>query len=274
MEYQVNIKPKRGLAVLDIQELWKYRELLYFLSWRDIKLRYRQTVIGVAWAILQPFVMMVVFSIVFGGIAKVPSDNIPYPIFAFSGLLLWNIFSNSLNNASQSLISSSNIIQKVYLPRIILPTASIMVTLVDFFFAFIVFMGILIYFQFLPNLIGFLFIIPLVFITLVASLGLGLFLAALNVKYRDVRYALPFFIQIMIFVTPVIYPISIVSEKYKWILALNPMTGVIETFRSLFLGTSNIDWVTLLISTIVSVLMLVFGIWYFLKTEKTFADII
>ncbi len=274
MNHEIIIKPKKGFATVDFKELWRYRELLYFFAWRDIKLRYKQTVIGIGWAILQPFLMMVVFSIIFGSIAKVPSDNIPYPIFSYAGLLFWNIFSNSLNNASQSLVVSSNIIQKVYLPRIILPTASIIVTLADFFFAFLVFAGILIYYQFMPNFLGLVLLLPLLFITIIASMGLGLFLSALNVKYRDVRYALPFFIQLLIFITPVIYPISIVAEKYRWILALNPMTGIIETFKSALLGTTAIDWITLSISVITSLVFLLFGLWYFLKTEKIFADII
>lgn len=274
MNHEIIIKSRKNLAFLDIKELWNYRELLYFLSWRDIKLRYKQTAIGIGWAILQPFLMMVVFSIVFGGIAKLPSDNIPYPIFAYAGLLFWNVFSNSLNNASQSLISSSNIIQKVYLPRIILPAASIIVTLVDFFFAFLVFGGILIYYKFMPNFLGLLLIIPLLFVTFLISLGLGLFLSALNVKYRDVRYALPFFIQLLIFITPVIYPISIVPLKYKWILALNPMTGVVETFKASLLYTTGVDWAIFLVSVFSSFAFLLFGLWYFLKTEKTFADII
>jgi len=274
MDYEVTIKPRKGIAIIDFKELWNYRELLYFLSWRDIKLRYKQTAIGIGWAVLQPFCMMVVFSVVFGGLVNLPSDNIPYPIFAYAGLLFWNMFSNSLSNTSQSLISSSNIIQKVYLPRIILPTASVLVALADFFFAFLVFVGILIYYRFTPDLLGFFMIIPLLCITMVTSLGLGLFLAALNVKYRDVRYALPFFIQLLIFITPVIYPISMVPKKYAWLLALNPMTGVIEAFKSAFLGTAAINWDILLISTVASLVFLAFGIWYFLKTEKTFADII
>jgi len=275
MDYKVVIRPKKGLASIDFKELWHYRELLYFLAWRDIKLRYKQTFLGITWAILQPFLMMVVFSIVFGGIAKISSDNIPYPIFSFAGLLFWNIFSNSLNNASQSMVANANIVQKVYLPRIILPVASVVVTIVDFVFAFLIFGGILIYYRFMPNFFGLLFLIPLLLlITFSASLGLGLFLAALNVKYRDVRYALPFFIQLLIFITPVIYSVSIVPEKYHWLLALNPMTGVIETFKAGFLGTSAINWQILMISVVTSIIFLLFGAWYFLKTEKTFADII
>lgn len=268
------IKPKRGLANLDFKELWRYRELFYFLAWRDIKVRYKQTTIGIAWAILQPFIMMVVFSIVFGKMAKVPSDNIPYPIFVYAGLLLWNIFSNSLGSASQSLIVSASIVQKVYLPRIILPAASIIVTLVDFCFAFLVFGGILAYYKYLPNFEGLLLLPLSLVITVLSSFGLGSFFAALNVRYRDVRYALPFFIQMLIFVTPVIYPVSIVPQTYRWLLSLNPMTGAIESFKAAFLGTMPVDWLGLGISALVSIFLLFFGLWYFLKTEKIFADII
>jgi len=268
------IKPKKGLASLDFKELWSYRELFYFFAWRDIKLRYKQTFFGITWAIMQPFITMVVFSIVFGRLANMPSDDIPYPIFVYAGLLLWNIFSNSLNNASQSLISSANIIQKVYLPKIIIPAASVIVALVDFLFAGLIFGGIIIYYGFMPHFQGLLFLPLLLLITIFASLGLGLFFAAVNVKYRDVRYALPFFIQLLIFVTPVIYPVSIIPKAYQWLLALNPMTGVIETFKAGFLGTGPIDWMILGISVIASVVFLIIGLAYFLKTEKTFADII
>lgn len=274
MEHEIVIKRRQGLSSIDFKELWSYRELLYFLAWRDIKLRYKQTVIGVGWAILQPFLMMVVFSIIFGRIAGVPSDSVPYPIFSFTGLLLWNIFSNSLSNSSQSLISSASIIQKVYLPRILLPTASVIVTLVDFLFAGIIFIGILIYYNFTPNLIGILLIIPMIIFTLISSLGMGFFLSALNVKFRDVRYALPFFIQLLIFMTPVIYPISITPLKYQWIIALNPMTGIIESFRTALLYETPVDWNLLTISVVMGMILFVFGVWYFLRTEKTFADVI
>src|SRR3989344_4756928 len=205
------IKPKKGLDSVDFKELWQYRGLFYFLAWRDVKVRYKQTVFGVGWAVLQPFIMMVVFSIIFGKIAKIPSDSIPYPVFVYTGLLLWNLFSSSLGGVSQSLVGNATIIQKVYVPKLIIAVSSVLVYLVDFFFASLVLMGIMIYYHFLPDLRG-LLILPLVlFITIVSSLGLGLFLAALNVRYRDVRYVLPFFIQLLIFVTPVIYPISIIS---------------------------------------------------------------
>jgi len=224
---EIIIRPKKGFSLLDFKEFWHYRELFYFLTWRDVKLRYKQTVLGIGWAIIQPFLMMVVFSIIFGAIAKVPSDGIPYPIFSYAGLLFWNVFSSSLSNASQSLIANANIIQKVYLPRIILPAASIIVTIVDFFFASLVLAGIMFFYHFMPEFLGIFILIPLLFITFVASLGLGLFLSALNVKYRDVRYILPFFIQLLIYITPVIYPLSIFPQKLQWLLYLNPMTGVI-----------------------------------------------
>lgn len=268
------IKPKKGLAGLNFKEIWSYRELFYFFAWRDIKLRYRQTFFGIAWAVMQPFITMVVFSVVFGKLAEMPSDNIPYPIFVYAGLLLWNIFSNSLNFASQSLIGSANIIQKIYLPKIIIPAASVVVTLVDFLFAGLIFLGIIFYYGFIPHFQGLLLLPILLLITILASLGLGWFFAAVNVRYRDIRYALPFFIQLLIFITPVIYPISIVPNAYKWLLTINPMTGVIETFKAGFLGTMPINWTVLAISAVMSILFFIFGLVYFLKTEKTFADII
>lgn len=271
---KIVIKPKKGLASLDFKELWHYRELFYFFAWRDIKIRYKQTLLGIFWAILQPFVMMIVFSFVFGKMANIPSDNIPYPIFSYTGLLFWNIFSSSLNRTSGSLVVNINIVKKVYLPKIILPASSIVVSLIDFCFASLIFGIILGYYKFLPNFKGLLFLPLALLITVIASLGLGLFLCALNVRYRDVRYALPFFMGIFIFITPVIYPVSIVPKAYQWLLALNPMTGVIETFKAGFLGTTSINWMTLGISTGMAVLFLIFGLWYFLKTEKTFADVI
>jgi len=271
---QIVIKPKKGFAGLDLKELWSYRELFYFFAWRDIKLRYKQTFFGIAWAVMQPFVTMIVFSVVFGRLAEMPSDNIPYPIFVYAGLLLWNVFANSLSNASQSLIGGAEIIKKVYVPKIIIPAASVIVTLTDFFFAALVLGVIIVYFGFIPNLIGLVFLPFLLLITIFSSLGLGWFLAAVNVKYRDVRYALPFFIQLLIFVTPVIYPVSIVPKAYQWILYLNPMTGVIETFKASFLGTTSVNWVSLGISAIASIIFLILGLAYFLKTEKFFADII
>jgi len=222
---------------------------------------------------LQPFLMMVVFSVFFSKVINL-QNGIPYPVFSFAGLLLWNVFSSSLNNTSQSLVQGANIIQKVYLPRIILPASSVIVSLVDFVFAFFVFCLILVFYRFVPNFLG-LAILPFLLLgTIVASLGLGLFLSSINVRYRDVRYILPFFLQMMIFITPVIYPVSSVPQNLQWILALNPMTGIIETFKAVFLGTGAVNYGILSISMLSGLFFFVFGLWYFYKTERNFADLI
>lgn len=270
---EIIVKDKKGFSGIDFLELWHYRELFYFLAWRDIKLRYKQTVFGIGWAVLQPFLMMVVFSVFFSRVINLQNE-VPYPIFSYSGLLLWGVFSSSLNNISHSLVQGSNIIQKVYLPRIILPASSVIVALVDFIFSFLVFLLIIAYYRFIPNFWGFLVLPLCLLITIIASLGLGLFLSSINVRYRDVRYILPFFLQMLIFVTPVIYPVSSVPQKFQWVMALNPMTGIIETFKSVFLRTGAIDIGILSISLISSVFFFIFGLWYFYKTEKNFADLI
>ena len=272
MNKEIVIKQKKGFT-LGLKELWLYRELFYFLAWRDIKVRYKQTVLGILWAVLQPFLTMVVFSIFFGRIAGIATEGIPYPIFAYSGLLFWNYFSSSLGSASGSLVSSQGIIQKIYFPRLILPLSSTIVHLVDFFFAGLVFIGLMFYYHFTPTLIGISLIIPCLLITFLSFAGLGLAFSAINVKYRDVRYALPFFIQLLIFVTPVIYPTSILG-KYQWLWYLNPMSGVIETMRAGLLGVGTINWMLLASSVFLSILLFILGILYFKKTEKFFADII
>lgn len=267
------IRPKKIFSWNDIKEIWQYKELLYFFTWRDLKVRYKQTVIGVLWAIFQPFMTMVVFSIFFGKFAQMPSDGIPYPIFVYVGLLLWQFFSSALSETSNCLISNQAIITKVYFPRLILPISSVATKLVDFAIASSILVGLMAYYNYLPNLMGLLIIPLLLLITFMASVGLGLFLASINVKYRDVRYALPFFIQMLLFVTPVIYPASI-AGKYSWILAMNPMTGVIKAARSAILGGAPINWELLLISGITCFVLLIFGIIYFKKTERYFADIV
>ena len=214
------IRPRKTFSLKDIKELWQYRELLYFFTWRDLKVRYKQTFIGVAWAIFQPFITMVVFSIFFGGLAKIPSDGVPYPIFVYVGLLFWQFFSSALSDTSMTLISNQSIITKVYFPRLILPVSSVITKLVDFFIATLILISLMFYYGYMPHLSGLLILPLLLLITFMASIGLGLFLASINVKYRDVRYALPFFIQILLFLTPVIYPASI-AGKYSFILALN-----------------------------------------------------
>jgi len=267
------IKSKKGLAVLDFKELWSYRELLYFLAWRDIKVRYKQTSIGVVWAVLQPFLTMVIFSIFFGRVAGISSGEIPYPIFVYSGLLFWNYFSNSLSSSSNSLISEQAIIQKVYFPKIIIPLAATIVFLLDFLFASVIFVGLMFYFHFFPSLVGILLIIPSLIITFFSFSGLGLIFSAINVKYRDVRYALPFFIQLLVFLTPVIYPTSILG-RHQWLLYINPMSGVIETMRIGLLGVGTINWVIYGFSAILSILLFLLGVLYFSKSENKFADII
>jgi len=267
------IKPIKGFINIDWKELWRYRELFYFLAWRDIKVRYKQTVIGILWAILQPFLTMVIFSIFFGRIAGISSGEIPYPIFVYAGLLFWNYFSNSLGSASGSLISSQAIIQKIYFPKIIMPIASTLVFLVDFLFASTIFIVLMVYYRFSPTLVGILLIIPSLAITFLSFSGLGLIFSAINVKYRDVRYALPFFIQLLIFLTPVIYPTSILG-KYQWLWYFNPMSGVIETMRAGLLGTGAINWYLFACSVLLSILLFFFGILYFKRAEKDFADLI
>ncbi|MFC1613105.1 ABC transporter permease [Patescibacteria group bacterium] len=268
------IKPKKTFDLIgDLKEIWIFKDLFYFLTWRDLKVRYKQTMVGVAWAIFKPFMSMVVFTIFFGNFAKMPSDGIPYPIFVYVGLLLWQFFSSSLSQASSSLISNTSIFTKVYFPRLMLPISSILTNFVDFFIATVILIGLMVYYNYLPNLIGVLILPILLIITFMASMGLGLFLSAVNVKYRDVRYILPFFIQTLMFLTPVIYPTSI-TGKYSKFLALNPMTGVIKAARAAILGNAPINWLLLLISGTASLILLIFGIIYFKKTEKYFADIV
>ncbi|MEK7501742.1 MAG: ABC transporter permease [Patescibacteria group bacterium] len=267
------IRPKKLFHFSDLKEIWQYKELLYFFTWRDLKVRYKQTAIGVAWAILQPFMTMVVFSVFFGGLAKIPSDGVPYPIFVYVGLLFWQFFSSALSDTSMTLISNQTIITKVYFPRLILPISSVLTKLVDFAIAAGILVGLMFYYGYMPHLTGFLLIPLLLIITFMASVGGGLFLAAINVKYRDVRYALPFFIQILMFITPVIYPASI-AGKYSTILALNPMMGVIQNARAALLGTAPINWILLGISFIACFVLLIVGIYVFKKVERYFADIV
>lgn len=267
------IKPKKTFSLNDIRELWQYRELLYFFTWRDLKVRYKQTAIGAGWAIFQPFITMVVFTVFFGNFAKMPSDGIPYPIFVYVGLLIWTFFSSALSETSNCLIANQAIVTKVYFPRLILPISAVLTKLVDFFIASIILIGLMAYYHYMPNLIGLLILPLLLLISFLAAVGGGLFLASINVKYRDVRYALPFFIQILMFLTPVIYPASI-AGKYSWILAINPMTGVIKAARSALLGGAPVNWELLFISFVATSIMFIVGIIYFKKTERYFADII
>lgn len=267
------IEPKKGLVAVDLKELWNYRELLYFLTKRDIKVRYKQTILGGLWAIIQPVFTMVVFTIFFGRMAKMPSNDIPYPIFVYAGLLPWTYFANALSASGESLVGSANLITKVYFPRLIVPTAASLAGLLDFFIAMLVLLGMMVYYQLVPSfqILLFPFLLGLTFL---CAVGAGLWLSALNVQYRDIRYVIPFLIQIWMFVSPVIYPMSLVPEKYHWLLALNPMAGVIGAFRSSLLGHHPIDWTLLGISSLIIVIILLSGVYYFRKMEKTFADVI
>lgn len=267
------IKPKKVFSLEDIREIWRYKELLYFFTWRDFKVRYKQTFIGVLWAIFQPFMTMVVFSIFFGGLLKIPSDGVPYPIFVYTGLLFWQFFSSALSETSSVLISNQSIITKVYFPRLILPLSSVATKFADFAIAAIILGGMMIFYGYTPHLMSIVVIPILLVITFMAAVGGGLFLASVNVKYRDVRFILPFFIQLLLFLTPVIYPASIVG-KYSWLLAFNPMMGVIQNARASLLGTATINWVLIAISFAATAVLLVIGTIYFKRVERYFADII
>jgi lipopolysaccharide transport system permease protein len=267
------IRPKKTFSLDDIREIWRYKELLFFFVWRDFKVKYKQTIIGVAWAIIQPFTTMVVFSVIFGKLAQIPSDGVPYPIFVYTGLLFWQMFAGALGAVSGTFISNASIITKVYFPRIILPIADSANQIVDFFFASIVLLFLMFYYGYYPHLGGILILPILILLTLMTAIGAGLVLASLNVKYRDVRYALPFVMQMLIFITPVIYPPSIAGE-YSWILAINPMTGVIKAARGSLLGTEPINWLLLGISFLAVSVVMAVGIVFFKQTERYFADII
>lgn len=267
------IRPKRAFSWSDLKELWQHQELLYFFTWRDLKIRYKQTVVGVAWAVFQPLSTMLIFTVLFGTFAKIPSDNIPYPVFVFAGLLFWQLFSASLLQASSSLVANQNLLTKVYFPRILLPLSSIFSNLVDFAIGSVILAGLMIWYDFVPHLWGLLILPLLLAITSTFAIGLGLFLSALNVKYRDVKYALPFFTQLLMFLTPVIYPPSILGG-YSWILAFNPMTGVIKAARAALFGLQPINWTLLSFSALAAIVVLAIGLIYFKKTERFFADLI
>ena len=267
------IKPLHGLEYLKFGNLWHYRELLYFLVWRDLKVRYKQTLIGAAWAIVQPFVTMIVFSIFFGRIAKIPSEGIPYPIFSYAALLPWTLFSQGTIQASNSLVSSASLITKVYFPRLVIPISAVLSPLLDFAIAFVVLIGMMIYYGVYPTVMVFWFPVFLL-LTLVTTFGISIWFSALNVKYRDVRYAIPFLVQIWLFATPVIYPSTILQGKWRVFLGLNPMTAVIEGFRWSLLGVGKIGGRMIWASIAVAVVLFFTGIFYFQKTERSFADVV
>ena len=273
MQSETVIKPHKKLQ-LNFQELKAYRELFFYFAWRDVKVRYKQSIIGIGWAIFQPFFTMVVFTLFFNKVAKISSGALPYAIFSYTGLLFWNYFSSALSRSSISLVANQSVITKIYFPRIIAPISATIVALIDFFFAFLVFIGLMIYYHIAPGLAGLIFLLPAIIITFVAASGIGLFLSALNVKYRDVQQVVPFFIQVGLFLTPVIYPVTLVPHKYQWILYLNPMTGVITAMRSWWLHQGTLNEGLLAISIFSAIAFFLIGLMYFKSKEREFADII
>lgn len=266
------IEPPKRWASLQLSELWAYRELLYFLIWRDIKVRYKQTVLGAAWAIIQPFLTMVVFSIFFGKLGKIPSDGVPYPLFSYAGLLPWSYFAQAVSESSNSLVGSAHLIRKVYFPRLVIPLAGVMAGLVDFAIALSVLVLMMFYYGYHPGL-NVLLLPAFLLLAIVTAQGVGLWLSAMNVKFRDVRFIIPFLIQFWLFTTPVAYPSSLLSEPWRTIYGLNPMVGVVEGFRWCLLGTGH-PGPMLIVSATMSVLLLISGAFYFRKMEKEFADIV
>lgn len=269
----LRIEPSLGWVSLRLHELWEYRELMYFLTWRDIKVRYKQTVLGAAWAIIQPFFTMVIFSIFFGRLAQIPSDGIPYPIFAYAALVPWTFFSNGLTQSSNSLVNSANLLKKVYFPRLVIPLSSVLSGVVDFVLAFAVLLGMMLLYGIVPttNMLWLPFLLLLAF---VASLGVGLWFSAMNVQFRDVRYTIPFLTQFWLFATPIAYPSSLLSESWRIFYGLNPMVGVVEGFRWALLGTETAPGPMILVSSCAAVMILVGGAFYFRRMERTFADVV
>jgi len=267
------IKPKKGWQLIDFKELGAYRDLFYFLVVRDIKVRYKQTVLGGLWAIIQPFFMMVVFTLFFGNLAKVPSDGIPYPIFSYSALIAWAYFSNAISTSGNSLIGNVALISKVYFPRLIIPLAPVFAFLLDFVIAFVILIGMMFYYHIYPTVM-ILFLPLLVILMMLTASGAGMLLAVLNTKYRDIKFTIPFLVQFWMFASPVVYPVSMLPEKFHLIYALNPMVGVIEGFRSALLGTVAFPTQMLLVSTLVSVTLFIIGALYFKQSEHYFADVI
>ena len=269
----LRIAASKGWVSLKLHEIWDYRELLYFLIWRDIKVRYKQTALGASWAIIQPFFTMVVFSFFFGHLGKMPSDGIPYPLFSFAALVPWAFFANGLSQSSNSLVGSAHLITKVYFPRLVIPLAAAFSGVVDFLIAFAVLIVLMIYYGLFPTL-NVLWLPFFILLAMVTSLGVGLWLSALSVKYRDVRYVVPFLTQIWLFVTPIAYPSSLLHEPWHTIYGLNPMVGVVEGFRWALLNTNTRPGPMIAVSSAAAVLILLTGAFYFRRMEKVFADIV
>lgn len=268
----VVIRPPKGWVPLNLRDMWRYRELLYFLTWREIKVRYKQTALGFTWAIIQPFGMMVVFTLFFGNLAKIPSEGIPYPLFNYAALLPWTLFAEGVTRSSSSIVNEANLVKKVYFPRLIMPLASILSPVVDFAIAFTILIGMMVYYGYAPTM-NILWLPALIILALMTALAVGLWLSAINAKYRDVKYAVPFLIQLWLFASPVVYASSLLPERFQTIYGLNPMAGVIEGFRWALLGT-NPPGHLIGVSVTIVVVILISGAFYFRRSEKTFADVI
>lgn len=273
VEPTIVIEPRKSLFALDRKAIWEHRELLYFLVWRDLKVRYRQTIIGIGWVILQPLMTMVIFTVVFGNFAKIPSDGLPYPIFTYAALLPWNLFANSLNRGSVSVVGNAQLVSKVYFPRLILPLSGILSPLVDFGVAFVILVGMMIWYGTLPNW-GVLALPVFILLAILTALAVGLWLSALNVRYRDVGHTIPFLTQLWMFASPVAYPVGLIPERWRLLYSLNPMAGVIEGFRWALLGKESPDFGVIVVSAVMVLALLIPGIVYFKYTERTFADVI
>jgi lipopolysaccharide transport system permease protein len=268
----VTIEPSKSWVGLQLRELWRYRELLYFLSWRDVKVRYKQTLLGAAWAILQPLLTMLIFTVLFGRLAGIKSEGIPYPIFAYGGLLLWTFFSNSVTNSGNSLVSSAHLITKIYFPRMLVPAAAVGAGLVDVLLAFAVQIVLMFYYH--VHVTWSIAMVPvLVLLTTLLALGVGMWLSALNVKYRDIRYAIPFLMQLWMFASPIIYPLSMLG-RWQWLLTLNPLTGIIHNFRIALFGNQPFEWKSLTISAAITLFVLIYAAFSFRRMERHFADIV
>jgi len=267
------IEPSHGWLSLNLRDLWEYRDLLFFLAWRDISVRYKQTVLGAAWAIIQPFFSMVVFSLFFGRLAKIPSEGVPYPIFSYAALLPWHYFATAMASSSDSLIGSQNLLTKVYFPRLVIPLASVIPAMVDFAVAFVVLLGMMLFYHIAPTW-NIVWLPAFLLLALITALGVGLWLSAMNVKYRDIRYAVPFLVQFWMFASPVTYPSSLVPETWRALYGLNPLAGVIEGFRWALLGTETAPGPMTAVSALAALLLLLSGAFYFRRMEKTFADVV
>lgn len=275
LDYKVPVKiirPLDGWLPIDLKELWEYRELVYTFAMRDIKVRYKQTALGAAWAVIQPFMMMVVFTVFFGKLAKIPSEGIPYPLFSYAALLPWTLFSEGITRSTNSMITNANIMTKVYFPRLVMPLSGILSPLIDFMIAFVILIAMMLFYGFVPTT-NIIWLPVFVLLALMTSLGVGLWLSAFNVQYRDFQYTLPFLIQLWLFASPVVYPSTLLPESYRWIYGLNPMAGVIEGFRWALLGT-NPPSTMIAFSFIIVIVLLISGAYYFKRMEKTFADVV